>query len=200
MSAPADLALLRRVLEETGVDQTVPSPSWSAYFERLIEAAGRWLVSHFPRLQGLASLPRRLGPAAAFLGIVFVVAVLFWVARMVVLRRRQAGATAPPAKPPLPPASRVPERDRPAWRHEIERRLAAGDIEGALEALWWWFARSVCPGRVDPAWTSHELLASSGRADLAPVAGALDRLLYGFARPDADELRRFLGRLEAALP
>ena len=199
MSPPADLALMRRVLEETGVDQTAPTPGWSAYFETLSEALAAWLVSHFPRLQGLASLPRRLGPAAAFVGVALVVSVLFYVARMAVLRRRQSAAAPPPAAPPLR-ASRVPERDRRGWRHEIERRLAAGDVEGALEALWWWFARSVCPGRVDPSWTSRELLASSGRADLTPVAGALDRLLYGLSRPDADELRRFLGRLEAALP
>lgn len=198
MTTPADLELMRRVLEESGVDQTVPAPSWSAYFEMLLEAFAAWLVRHFPRLHGLASIPRRIGPAIAVAGVVLVVAILVWVARTALVRRRRAAAAAP-TPPPLPSAPRQTERDRRGWRHEIERRLAVGDVEGALEALWWWFARSICAGRIDPSWTSRELLASSGRTDLTPVARALDRLLYGSERPDADGLRHFLGRLEAAL-
>ena len=198
MSVPADLELVRRILEETGVDQTPPAPGWSAYFETLAEAFAEWLVRHFPRLQGLQSLPRRLGPAAALLGVALVVAVLFLIARTTVRRRQIAARARPAATAPATP--RILERGRREWRHELERRLAAGDVEGALEALWWWFARSVSAGRVDAAWTSRELLASSDRADLMPEAGTLDRLLYGFERPDADALRRFLVRLEAALP
>jgi hypothetical protein len=197
MTTPADLELVRRILDETGVEQTPPAPGWSAYFETLAQAFAEWLVRHFPRLQGLASLPRRLGPAAAVVGMALVVTVLFTIARTVIRRRRTA-ALARPAAPP-PSAPRVSERGRREWRHELERRLAAGDVEGALEAVWWWFARSVSAGRVDPSWTSRELLASSGRAELSPEAGILDRLLYGSDRPDADELRRFLVRLEAAL-
>jgi hypothetical protein len=200
MTSPADLALMRRILDETGVDQTVPTPSWSAYFDTLSEALAEWLVRHFPRLEGLASLPRRLGPAAAVVAVALVVAVLAAMAWMALRRRRQPPAATRPATAAHLRASRPSERDRQAWRHEIERRLAAGDVEGALEALWWWFARSVSAGPIDPSWTSHELLACSGRADLTPVAGALDRLLYGYERPDAGHLRRFLGRLEAALP
>jgi hypothetical protein len=198
MSVPADLELVRRILEETGVEQTPPAPGWSAYLETLAVAVAEWLVRHFPSLQGLESLPRRLGPAAAVVGVALVAAVLFMIARTV-LRRRQIAARARPAAPP-PSAPRIAERGRREWRHELERRLAAGDVEDALEALWWWFARSVSAGRVDPSWTSRELLASSDRAELTPEAGALDRLLYGFERPDADELRRFVIRLEAALP
>lgn len=198
MSAPADLELVRRILEQTGVDQTPPAPGWSAYFETLAEVFAEWLVRHFPRLQGLASLPRRLGPAAAVVGVALVATVLLLIARAT-LRRRQVAALARPPRP-APAAPRVVERGRREWRHELERRLAGGDVEGALEALWWWFARSVSSGRVDAAWTSRELLASSDRMDLMPEAGSLDRLLYGFERPGTDDLRRFLVRLEAALP
>ena len=198
MTAPADLELVRRILEETGVDQTPPAPGWSAYFEALAEALAEWLVRHFPRLHGLASLPRRLGPAAAVVGVALVVTVLFLIVRTTLARRRLAAGARPPR--PAPAAPPIVERGRREWRHELERRLAGGDVEGALEALWWWFARSVSSGRVDPAWTSRELLASSDRMDLMPEAGSLDRLLYGFDRPAADDLRRFLVRLEAALP
>jgi len=198
VTAPADLELVRRILEETGVEQTPPVPGWSAYFEALAEAFGGWLVRHFPRLEGLASLPRRLGPAVAVLGAALVVFILIVVVRTALRQRRLSALEKPPA--PAPAAPRAAERGRREWRHELEWRLASGDVEAALEALWWWFARSVSGGRVDPSWTSRDLLASSDRADLLPIAGVLDRLLYGFERPDADDVRRFLVRLEAALP
>jgi hypothetical protein len=92
-----------------------------------------------------------------------------------------------------------PERGRADWRQELDRRLASGDVAGALEALWWWFAREVASEHVDASWTSHELLARCGRRELAPLATALDRLLYGAERPDVSDLLRFRGRIEEAL-
>jgi len=199
VSAPADLALVRRLLEETGVEQTHPPPGWSGYFEALADAFTEWLGDRLPSLQGLSALPAKLGLLAAVVGAVLVASILYSVGRAVLRRRRDPRAETPPAPSPST-ASRGVEPDRQGWRQEIDRRLAAGDVEGSLEALWWWFARSVSAGRVDASWTSHELLARCARADLAPLARALDRLLYGSERPRADDLRRFLGRLEAALP
>ena len=66
--------------------------------------------------------------------------------------------------------------------------------------MWWWFARALTTARVDPAWTSRELLAHSGRRELGGLALALDRLLYGAARPQAADIRAFLSRAEEALP
>jgi len=198
MTSPADLDLVQRILKETGVDQTPPSPNWSGYLEAVAEAFAAWLRKRVPGLDFLSSLPVSLGPAVALAGVIFVVAVLVVVMRTAVLRRRRAPAR--PTRPAATGAPRTPDRDRGAWREEIDRRLARGDIEGALEALWWWFARSVSAGRVDPSWTSRELLASCGRSDLTPTAGVLDRLLYGLERPRPEDLRRFVGRLEAALP
>lgn len=82
----------------------------------------------------------------------------------------------------------------------METRLAADDVTAALEALWWWFARSLCAAAVDPAWTSQELLARCGRPDLAATARVLDRLLYGSERPSVPQVRHFAGRLEGLLP
>jgi hypothetical protein len=116
------------------------------------------------------------------------------------LRRHAGHGTTRPAASAIPSAQPLAEHDREGWRREIDRRLAAGDLEGTLEALWWWFARSVSRDRVDPSWTSHELLARCARPDLTPLARVLDRLLYGQQRPRPDDVRRFVGRIEAALP
>jgi len=40
----------------------------------------------------------------------------------------------------------------------------------------------------------------SGRRELGGLALALDRLLYGAARPQAADIRAFLSRAEEALP
>jgi hypothetical protein len=89
--------------------------------------------------------------------------------------------------------------DRSEWRRELDRRLAAGDVPGAIEALWWWFARSVAGGGVDATCTSRELVLSVGRNDLLSHVPSLDRMSYGTARPPVEEVRHFLERLEQAL-
>jgi hypothetical protein len=199
VSTPADLALIHRLLEETGAAQMHPSPGWSGYVETLARAFAEWLSQRVPALQGLSALPAKLGLLAAVVGAALVAALLYAVGRAA-LRRRRDHTAAPPATPSPSRTSPAVERDRHGWRQEIDRRLGAGDVEGTLEALWWWFARSVSVDRVDASWTSHELLARCARPDLAPLARALDRLLYGSKRPHPDDLRRFLGRLEAGLP
>jgi hypothetical protein len=196
--AAADLPVLRRVLEETRVDQTVPTPGWSGYAAAVAEAFFEWLRGVFPRLPRLDWIATRLGWFA-----VAIVGLLVLLIVVALLRMAAGGLRRPraqPGSPPPAPARPAPERDRGAWRAEVDRRLAAADVAGALEALWWWFARSISAARVDPAWTSQELLAHCGRRDLAPFATTLDRLLYGSERPGPQDVRGFLGRLEAALP
>jgi hypothetical protein len=200
VTPPADLALVHRLLEETGASRSHPPPGWSGYAEAVGKAFADWLQSRVPGLQGLSSLPAKLGPFVSVMAALLVAAILYAAARAAYRRRAQRHAAAP-AAPPAPSASpAVVEHDRQDWRREIDRRLAAGDVDGTLEAVWWWFARSVSGGRVDPSWTSHELLARCSRTDLTPLARGLDRLLYGQQRPRPDDVRRFLGRLEAALP
>jgi hypothetical protein len=198
VTRPADVELVEKVLRESGADPQVQAQGWSGYpvavIERGLEALGGM---HAPR--ALRSLPGVLGPAAAVVvGVVLVVLLLLF-ARFLYRRwraRRRAEAAAPVATAALHAPVR---RDASAWRVEVERRLAAGDVTAALEALWWWFASRVTEGDVDPSWTSRELLARCDRPDLAPLGHALDRLLYGARRPDGAEVRLFLRRGEEAL-
>ncbi len=200
MTPRADLEVLQRVVRESGVDQNVPRPAWPGYARALAEAFSAWVERWFPRARGLHEIGGAIGAWMTVAAAVLVLAVLAFVVRAVLQtrrRRRAAGAASPPYR--VPAAAGPPERDRGAWRREIEGRLGAGDLSGALEALWWWFARAVSDARVDPAWTSRELLAHANRPDLAPLAVALDRLLYGAERPGAEAIRRFLRRGEEAL-
>ena len=86
--------------------------------------------------------------------------------------------------------------DAAAWRAELERRLSEGRIAEALEALWWWLARSVAGERAEPDWTGRELVARARREDLRDLVRRLDAFTYGPRRPAAEDLRRLLGRLE----
>jgi hypothetical protein len=199
VSAAADSEILQRVLRESGVDQTVATPSWSEYAAALLEALFQWARGHAPDVGFLKGLSNLVGPGLVVAVIVGVVIVLLTVARaMYGARQRRGRGLAAVRTVPTPPAT--PERGREGWRRELDRRLAAGDFAGALEALWWWFARGLTSARVDPAWTSRELLAHVRRSDLGPLALALDRLLYGPARPRAEDIDGFVRRAEEALP
>jgi hypothetical protein len=198
VSGPADVELVEKVLRESGADPRVQAQGWSGYPVAVVER-GLQALSGVQAPRALRALPRVLGPAAAgVVGVVLLVLLLLF-ARFLYRRwraRRRAEAAAPAATAAL----RAPvRRDASAWRAEIERLLAAGDVPGALEALWWWFASRVTDGDVDPSWTSRELLTRCDRLDLAPLGHALDRLLYGARRPDGAEVRLFLRRGEEAL-
>src|SRR5262249_37422956 len=186
---------VERVMAESGVDRTPAPEGWTGYVRGLAESFAEWLVGAFPRLSGLRALAAHAGTLSlVVLGLLLLVILYAWLSRTA--RARRPPPAGRPGAPRPPPAE---ERARAAWREEIERRLGTGDVPGALEALWWWFARSVSAAEVDPSWTSLELLARCGRADLAPLARGLDRLLYGSARPAADDVRLFLGGLQRAL-
>jgi hypothetical protein len=200
VSTPADLDVLERVLRESGASQKAADASWSGYLVAVMEAAVAWLQARLPSLRGLRHLPETLGPAAVVAAIALVVIALVIAVRATLRARRRRDAPMHVFTRTIPAAAPTPARDRHGWRREIERGLAAGDLRAALEALWWWFARALTTARVDPAWTSRELLAHAGRRELGGLALALDRLLYGAARPQAADIRAFLSRAEEALP
>lgn len=200
MTPPTDLDVLQRVIRESGVDQTVPAPTWSGYALAVLEAFADWLRRALPDLRGLRQLPTVIGPAVAVIAAALVLLVLLAVVRAAVSSRRRQAHRAGPATRLMPAPVPVPDRDPAGWRQEIERRLGAGDLAGALEALWWWFARTLTAGRVDPAWTSRELLAHTQRVELAPLALALDRLLYAAQRPQAEHIRGFLHHVDEVRP
>jgi hypothetical protein len=90
-------------------------------------------------------------------------------------------------------------RDAAAWRDELEGRLLAGDVAGALEAAWWWLARSLLGDAVDAAWTGREVLDRAGRPDLLPLVRRLDLLAYGPRRPRVEEVRGYARTLAEVL-
>ncbi len=199
-AASADMETVQRVLQQTGVDQTPNAPGLAAYTQAVAEGLMEWFGSKAPGLRGLFSWLADIAPGAiAVGGGLILVALLVVVVSAIRARRRR-----PPIAPKTPVSARrfpfEPERGKDAWRSELERRIAAGDVPGGLEALWWWFACSVATVRVDPSWTSHELLARCRRADLAPLARGLDRLLYGGERPGVEDLQRLFRQLDEALP
>src|SRR3954463_308294 len=119
-------------------------------------------------------------------------------------RRRGKRRAPPPRRPPLSPAPPAALLDAAGWRAELERRLAEGRIPEALEALWWWLARSLAGAEAEPDWTSRDLGARSRRKglqrdQLRDLVRRLDAFTYGPRPPAADDLRALLGRLEESL-
>lgn len=101
-------------------------------------------------------------------------------------------------------ASRPPGSDEDndvgdeGWAEELRRRLAAGDVALACEALWWWLARTLMPSAVESSWTSRELLTRAGRTDLRASAARLDRMIYGAESPTVEDVQALWLDLEAS--
>lgn len=192
--APADHAVLERVLASSGVERT-PVPPTASYLGELLAALQRALVETLLAGAGRLRVPAWglwtiVGTLAALVVLLVLRAVLRRVrGRHVEGKERAVAAGLPPAAP----------RDAAAWRAELERRLAEGRIPEALEALWWWLARSLAGAEAEADWTSRDLVARSRREDLRGLVRRLDAFTYGPARPGAEELRGLLARLEAAL-
>lgn len=203
--AGADRQLLERVLEETGVAREPPGPSVTGYLMHLGETAAKAVSGTLLGfLEGAVDLVGGLGPALRVVIWLAAGCVVLWLAWMAVQlwqrRARRAGpdAAVAPAGPALPP----PGRPVAALRADVEARLAEGRIAEALEALWWWLARTLAGEAADVAWTTRELLARAPRGrgrPLGPLARALDAMIYGPRRPGGGEVRAFLDRLEEAL-
>jgi hypothetical protein len=197
--SPPRTEVLGRILKESGVDQRTSAPPWSDYVRILIEAFLGWLVPHAKPLGDLFR-----GHADALQSLLWIVLVLIFLGVLgllgrALLSRKAPRRLSPPVVPPGRAEASSPLRDRETWRSELESRLAAGDVRGALEALWWWFAGGVSAGVVEASWTSRELLVRSGREDLAPFARTLDLWIYGTATPPAPVVRHLVGRLEGLL-
>jgi hypothetical protein len=192
---PADPALVQRVLASSGVER-VPVPPESSYLGELLGTASSYVVD------ALMAGAKRLHVSPVFLwwvagGLAVLLALL--AVRLIVSRlrrRRPVKEDGDALSAALPPAA---PRDAAAWRAELDRRLAEGSIPEALEALWWWLARTLAGGEAEPDWTSRDLVTRSGREDLRDLARRLDAFTYGPRPPEAAELRGLLGRFEAAL-
>jgi hypothetical protein len=138
-----------------------------------------------------------VGLARLLVGIALVV--LFAVVVRLLAARRGRGRPAQEAPQPARVSAPAPARDAAAWRAELERLLAAGEVAAALEAAWWWLARALLGERVDPSFTGRELVERSGRRDLLPLIRRFDVLAYGPRRPEPEEVRGFAARLAEVL-
>jgi hypothetical protein len=200
--APGDRLLLERVLRDTGVERVPGRPGIADYMLVLTRAIVERLHRATEPLAGL------LGPHAssfllatkvfllAVLGLLLFVVIRWILSRGVIRRRKPRAATAPA----LAGSDREDlVRGLEAWASELESHLQAGDVRGALKALWWWLARSLCGPDADPSWTSRELLDRARRPDLRSFAAAFDRLAYGRDAPRVPDVRDLVGRLRRAL-
>lgn len=195
----ADHALMRRVLAESGVEQT-PVPPETSYVGELLRTAQRAvidaLMAGLRRLDVPEPLAYTVAWGLAALAVLLVVWVVFsWWKRR---NRKEEEGEGSVAALDVPPARRTAA----AWRAELDRLLSEGGegrIAEALEALWWWLARSLAGDRAEPDWTSRDLVVKARREDLRELVRRLDAFTYGPRPPGVEDLRHLVGRLEAAL-
>ena len=172
-----------------GVERDPPTPSWAGYAGVLTAEAVRRMWDGLAPMRGLFA-PRSIETLAwAFLALVLVAAGIVLAREHL---RRRDGVPAPPAAGGTLASPSVEAKD---WLATLERRLAAGDVTGALEALWWVFARRVTLREVSASWTSSELVARARRLDLWPLAQQLDRFRYGPRRPTPADVRELATEL-----
>lgn len=186
----ADLGALTRIYAETGAASAPSATDWSEYAVRVIEWAATLMfggddaavnVARFERMTVYLAL-------AALLALMVLGAGTLWRA----LRPSLTLVGLDGAKP-MPLSKAAPARPEA----EARARLDRGDLAGALEASWWWFAR-LALGR-DPAagMTTREVLRASHRTDLRAVGRDLDRLRFSPVSPDRVEVRTLLDHLGA---
>ncbi|HSS79467.1 MAG TPA: hypothetical protein VLV54_22290 [Thermoanaerobaculia bacterium] len=193
---PADRAVLQRVLNGSGVERT-PVPPESSYLAELARAVLAAVFKAVGRGASMMHLSRQTLIAAV---LVLVVLAFLLVLRTLLPRLRLGRRSSSPGRLAVE-ATPGPALDLDAagWRAELDRRLAAGRSAEALEAAWWWLARSLAGNRVMPDWTSRDLLIRGGREDLAVPIRRLDTLIYGSRRPAPEEVRSLVNLLEEGL-
>lgn len=205
-NATADRALLEEVLSETGVAREMAEVGWSSYPYHLLRKVGEAFIGFV--VGGVSQLFAAEGiwRVAVWLLLVLAAAALFgWLVRAVLgwwRQRKDAGTAGDESD--VVTAGGVASREHlarsaAAWRSELEAHLRAGRIPQALEAAWWWLARSLAAERADSSWTSRELVARAGRGELGPIVGTLDALMYGPRRPRASEVRGLVQALDERL-
>jgi hypothetical protein len=186
---------VERVLASSGVERS-PVPPESSYLSELSQAfqravldsllsGARWLHVSPPVLKAVVAVLAGLG--------------VLLILRAVAARAGRRTAPEPRSSALAAGAAPVPLRDAAGWRAELESRLAAGRIPEALEALWWWLARSLAGPEAEPDWTSRDLVARSRGRDLRDLVRRLDAFTYGPRPPGVEDLRGLLGRLDEAL-
>ena len=185
--------MLERAL--AGIDRT-PVPPESSYLGELGRALREAILQALLRGSRMLHLSR--GAFLVLVGLISLAALLLLVRALLPRLRRARRRPEPGVRTSGAPAS-AGHLDAAAWRAELERHLAAGGAAEALEAAWWWLARSLAGDRAEADWTSRDLMVHAQSPDLAPLVRALDRLIYGPGRPAVDDVRRLVSGLEEAL-
>jgi len=197
--APADRAVVDRVLADADVATGRRPPGLGAYLSTLMRRLFGWIGGGIGRAASAVALApvvvRVLAWSAAAVAVAALVAAVVALVRRR-LRQSGAGGKEPPAADA--PAG-APARGAAEWRAEVERRLAAGRIVEALAAVWAWLANALCGAAAEPSWTGGELLAHGRRPDLGPAVARLDAMTYGPRRPPAAEVRELVGGLDRGL-
>ncbi|MEZ5332194.1 MAG: hypothetical protein R2991_09125 [Thermoanaerobaculia bacterium] len=184
--------VLERVLAEHRVEREAPEPGLRAYAAYLVGSAVEALVD---RIVLAGSTPWTVVGWAL---VIAAVGAALWVGGRALLGRTKTAKPAGPAAPdPVAPAAAP--RSAAAWRELVGARLDAGDLPGALEALWWWAAGVAAGGPVDPSWTSRELLAACRHPGLRRPLAELDRLTYSERSSTRAEIESLSRTLEGAL-
>ena len=196
--APADRDALAEIVAESGVVAVPEAPSFAAYARDLGDVVMEWIADLLERLapdmDAFVVEAARVGAGLIFAVALALLAVLvFRVLRGQLARRRRGEAAVTVA------GGTEAQRPRLDWAGELRRRLAAGEVAAACEALWWWLAQALAGDAVAGSWTSRELLARTGRRDLAAPVRRLERMTYGAAAPAVDDVRRLWREFEEAL-
>lgn len=198
VAARGDEALVRRLVAEHGIDASATRAGWNEWILDVLGAFFRWLGDLIGRtIQALGVTVPGLERIAV--AVVSIAALLLAVAAVRAVLRRRRRAEGGRVDVESHEVGHAAARDAEAWRRRLDARLAAGDVAGALEACWWWIARSLGAEAVDPAWTSGELVRRCRRDDLRPGVGALDGFIYGPRQPSAAEVGALVSRLEGDL-
>jgi len=192
-----DLDLMREVTRTDGVDVSPARPGLTSYASdaatTFIDWVGDRLRPMTGPLEALAELISLIGWNTLVMATlaVIVVSIALWLKR-----RAERGRVLRPVVPAAITALESRAPIEPLWNDRLAERLAADDVAGALEAIWWSLAGRLVGSRVDPAWTSRDLVRAAGRHDLMPAIRRLDRMIYARSRPAIAEVQRLWGDLQ----
>lgn len=181
-------AEVARVLDDLRLATSPSRPTFSGYQADLVAAFVGWFSALLSRILPEGGQVTRWLTRFGLPMLAALVVLVVGIALVQLLRR----GSRRPAIPGAATARRLPTPEAATatdWEQALQERLAEGEVTGALEALWWWLADRLTPGRADPAWTSRELLERAGRRDLRPQVQHLDRLIYGAAPVAVETVR-----------
>lgn len=183
-----DAALVAQLQREGRVDTAVPQPGLRDWAAALMRGLGRWVWSLVPGVPWLRS--GRVWQGIGYAALALAALAAAWLAWQGLVRWMSRSGVRPEPDVSSTSERAATPRGAATWRAVVEEELAAGRARAALGALWWWVAESLLGGRVEPSWTSRQLVAEARRPDLRPALGALDGMLYGPDEVGTDQVSR----------